>query len=87
MLLMTVCMPVPVWCREPRVRSRLEHVTRNSCQLVIVRRQMRISKTWCLRWMGQDIRRGLLLGKRLRWVRVQLVYKRRAAATAAETSR
>jgi hypothetical protein len=90
MLLMTVrlCMRVPVrrGCCEPRVWSRLEHVTRNSSQLVAMRRQMRVSKTLCLCRMGQDIRWSLLLGKCVRRVRVQLIYEWRVAATA-EASR
>jgi len=90
MLLMTVrvCMRVPVrrGCCEPCLWSRLEHVTRNSSQLVAMRWQMRVSKTLCLRWMGQDIRWSLLLGECIWRVRVQLIYERRAAATA-EASR
>ena len=67
MLLMTVrvCMRVALrsGCSEPCLWSRLEHVTWNSTQLVAMRRQMRVGKILCLRWMGQDIRRSLLLGK------------------------
>jgi hypothetical protein len=51
-----------------------------------MRWQMRVSKTLCLRWMGQDIRWSLLLGECIWRVRVQLIYERRAAATA-EASR
>jgi hypothetical protein len=66
MLLMTVRVRVRVRSREPRLRRRLEHVTRDASQLVAMRRQMRVSETLRLRLlllcrMGQDIRWGLLL--------------------------
>lgn len=72
---------------EPRLVTRLEHVTRNPSQLVAVHRQMRVRKTLRLCRMGQDIRRGPLLCVRLGWVRVQLVYERRAATSATEATR
>lgn len=62
MLLMTVL--VGRRCREPRL-SRVEHVTRNSSQLIAVRRQMRVGKTLCLCRMRQDVRRSRLLGERV----------------------
>ena len=71
LLWMTVCVRVrmSVWV-EPRLGSRLEHVIRNPAQLVAMCWQMRVRKTLRLCRMGQDIRRGPLLGKRLGWVRV-----------------
>ena len=82
---MTVRVPVRCRCCEPL--SRLEHVTRNSGKFITMRRQMRVGKTLCLCRMRQDIRRGLLLGKCLAWMRVQLVYEWRAVTATAEASR
>jgi hypothetical protein len=61
LVLVLVTMRMRLMWRKPRFGRRLEHVTGNSRELFAMRWQMRVRKALlCLRWVGQDVRWGLL---------------------------